>query len=715
MPGRSEISPADAALCARDPALPGLPGVLNAPALAAQAGLGPMRHAYLRYKPGTSCVAGLVPEDGGLGAYAAMTYPAERWAEIRARPKWSSGETPAIFLDEHQCALVPLALERRLRPARLLTSPKHLARCLDAVNLKGCALRILRYKPGRRIVLCAEDPGGLRAVLKFHAGRDAFDHAIAGARHSAALGGPALIGADPDHHAVAVAWIPGQPLDASLSSRDHALAGAMLAVSHHRPPPGQLPMWQAPDPRASCTMIEALLPHLSADLDRLLADLPDLPPVGGGPVHGDFSADQVIIGPTGATLVDWDRAALGPAARDLGSALAALDLDAIRGAATGDAAEALLDGYASVCALPDRAEIAAHRRHALLALVVDGFRGRRRAWDDEAASLLALALGDGLPPPRPARRIASLERALDAAAMQPALAAAMRSAPPEGQITASLTRLKPGRRAMVRYRLADGRVLLGKLSAKGADPHTPRFQERLRKAGLDGATGIGVPAVVAALDDPPIWLQDAVPGQPLGTALEETSDASRQAMHRTGQALAGLHATRPQTERRWTHEDELQVLKRAVADGPYSDLYRRSAALLRGLPKAEEVGLHRDFYFDQVLVAPEAIWLVDLDLYARGDPAIDIGNFLAHLTELALRAGKPATFYAWLEQAFLDGYAGRRALPPAASIDALHTISLARHVAIAQRFPERRPAIPAIANLCRAALPAGPKATQDHQ
>src|SRR5437773_3836244 len=34
---------------------------------------------------------------------------------------------------------------------------------------------------------------------------------------------------------------------------------------------------------------------------------------------------------------------------------------------------------------------------------------------------------------------------------------------------------------------------------------------------------------------------------------------------------------------------------------------------------------------------PIWVWLLDFDLYCQGDPALDIGNFVGHLTEQSLR------------------------------------------------------------------------------
>ncbi len=75
---------ADADLAARDPALPGLPVLLDDAALTgwlAAHGLGPARRRYLRYKPGTNCLLGL-DLAGDSGARSAVL---TTWAPGRSR------------------------------------------------------------------------------------------------------------------------------------------------------------------------------------------------------------------------------------------------------------------------------------------------------------------------------------------------------------------------------------------------------------------------------------------------------------------------------------------------------------------------------------------------------------------------------------------------------------------------------------------------------
>ena len=524
---------------------------------------------------------------------------------------------------------VPLILERRLPNARKLSADKSRAKLLRRLGLPDHTLKILRYKPGRRIVLRAHGPQGSSAVLKLHANRGDFDRAVAGATYAEAMGGPVVIATSSRDLAIATAWTQGHVLSPTSEPRNFALAGAVLARHHVAGDPGHLPAPNTPKLHRLVQAISNLQPHLETRAQDLAERLPELGADDVVAIHGDFSADQVVRQTVGSVILDWDRAARGPAARDLGSALARLDCDEIEGFVTEDSRAALIEGYAAVRPLPKSESIAAHRAHALFALAVEAFRDRRSDWDHQLGAVLDRVeeLSQMSQMPEAPDVLAGLSDALDPERMRAPLGAR--------PVGIALARLKPGRRALVRYAMPDDRVLLGKLRAKGIDHYAPRIQAKLRSSGLDGSDGVGVPPVAGTVDSLALWLQQAVPGRPLGDMLNNPNSNCLSAMQGTGRALARLHLTPAQTERRWTHADELAVLEKAVPEAGYKDILSLAKARLAELPPTLDVGLHRDFYFDQVLIGPDTVWLVDLDLYARGDAAIDLGNFLAHLDELA--------------------------------------------------------------------------------
>ena len=726
------LSPAETALCAREPELPGLPLVLDAEALLDRAGLAGLRPVYLRYKPGTSCVAALVATDGSVTAFAAMTYPPARYREVRGRPKWQTGPEPVTYLDDVCTALVPLRHDRGVRAAQYLMDPARQADYLARLGLSGASLTLLRYKPGRRLVLRADGSAGTSAVLKCYTERD-FVAALAGARHAEDCGGAALLAAEPGQRSIAMTWVKGRPLCPETGRPDLAdfrRTGAELARLHAQRGLAPRRLDRATDVREldeQARSLAWLLPELGTASRRISADLAarlSSLPLATRVLHGDFSADQVIIRDDGPVVIDWDRMAEGDPARDLGTFLARLDVQAIAGLVTPDdaatAGSALLDGYAGAGGLP--ASVVEQHARALFALATEGFRGRRSAWEARAEAILDRieALLSNRPKRNQEHLTPGLSDALDPERMRPALAAAL-GAPEPLDLDVHLVRHKPGRRALVRYDagFSDGTrsTVLGKLRAKGPDRRTPALHAALRSAGLDGRgpNRVGVPAPLGSIETPALWLQPFLAGRTLTEALASTDAGA--GPRRAGTALAELHRTHVATSRTWTMQDELAVLEKALD---------RAAAALPALRVSIEaigaaarertgrlatvanVGIHRDFYPDQVLLGDEVTWLLDLDLYSQGDPAIDLGNFLAHLTELGLRLHHDPDHFAAHGRSFTAGYQSVGGSIDPERVDTLHWVSLARHIHLSLAVPGRAHITRALADLCSTALGSPP-------
>lgn len=357
---------------------------------------------------------------------------------------------------------------------------------------------------------------------------------------------------------------------------------------------------------------------------------------------------------------------------------------------------------------------------SLLAQLPEGFRQRRLDWPQrtqrlvERAEELLHGLSEGRQVDRAAARLVKvassnrnvndsalpLGKALDATLMAHPVRELMGSS--ARLIGTRLMRHKPGRRAVIAYRVLmpgndEPQVLLGKLRARGADTRTPALHASLRAAGLDGRAPlrIGVPASRGIVASPALWLQNQVPGRTLTELLHDPSSTA--AASRCGRALALLHSAGVQATRDWSMQDELDVLGRALeaARKNLAGEARRinaiaasAATRLRALGSTSTTGIHRDFYPDQVLIHRGTVWLLDLDLYARGDPAIDLGNFLAHLDEHGLRHHDDAAILAEQGEAFLTAYAAVRAFDPE-RVAALRLVSLARHIHLSQTIPGR--------------------------
>jgi hypothetical protein len=278
----------------------------------------------------------------------------------------------------------------------------------------------------------------------------------------------------------------------------------------------------------------------------------------------------------------------------------------------------------------------------------------------------------------------------------------------------SVLRHRAGRRALIEYQVivpppaasaepVQMRVL-GKHRRRGPDNRTAGVMRALRERGLadESTLELGAPRVRVAepLGEIPelhLWLQRREAGSPATALLALPGGASLASQ--IGEGLARFHATRLRAKRDHPLAQELAVLReRLAAVGSETESWRerseRIAAacerLAARLPDTARTGIHRDFYSDQVVVDGAALTIVDLDLFANGDPALDAGNFLAHLTEQALREHGNPEALADREHAFREAYLSRAPSAGAPAVRTYEMLSLARLLQVSRRIPERR-------------------------
>ena len=235
-----------------------------------------------------------------------------------------------------------------------------------------------------------------------------------------------------------------------------------------------------------------------------------------------------------------------------------------------------------------------------------------------------------------------------------------------------MVRHRPGRRCVLRCEHRDSRgsvrVLYAKLyrnqrGAATAEIH--RALERIRESSPEFPP---VPRLYAYLDRERLLLTEEIAGVSLaGRGIPADS------YRRAGRALAHLHRARFPLAREHSSAAEAGVLRlaagRLARARPH--LSARVAAVVERLERAilsaapERAILHRDFHPAQVIVG-ETVAFLDLDEVSWGDPALDVGNFLAHLAlprrPAGPRAGPgaPAALESCSAEwdAFLGGYRG---------------------------------------------------------
>lgn len=242
--------------------------------------------------------------------------------------------------------------------------------------------------------------------------------------------------------------------------------------------------------------------------------------------------------------------------------------------------------------------------------------------------------------------------------------------------TATLVAHRPERRAVVRHRGDAGAQVFTKVVRPGRAAPIARTLAQLA-AGNGSGSGdrarLRLPRAVGVDDAHGTVTTTALPGRPLHElwTLPGAAHATTGAMSLTGQTLATLHTQpRPPWTGRHSRDDELTLTRRwlDLAEGhgvlplprvALDRLLRRAAVLIPGpgddQPRAV-VPVHRDLHDKQVLVHESGVGLIDLDLLAAGDPALDVANLLVHVELRTRQALTTPTQARSCRDAFLEAY-----------------------------------------------------------
>ena len=277
-----------------------------------------------------------------------------------------------------------------------------------------------------------------------------------------------------------------------------------------------------------------------------------------------------------------------------------------------------------------------------------------------------------------------------------------------------VTRHKPGRRCVIEYQLvandnSAAMTLIGKIRRKRTGRSAFELSRAFCAHGFHAAAadGISVPDAIAYVKKLGLWLQRKVPGEE-ATALLLTPTGPDIAA-RIAKAAFKIHHSNVPVARVHGIDNELEILESCLdqvvrAQPTWKFRIERlklcAQRLAETLGNRETCGIHRDFYADQIIVDGDRLWLLDFDLYCQGDPALDIGNFIGHVTEQSLRvSGYPKTLFA-VEQAIEDGYVALAGESMRYPIRVYALLTLMRHIYLSTQHESRRHTTEWLLTLC---------------
>jgi thiamine kinase-like enzyme len=279
-----------------------------------------------------------------------------------------------------------------------------------------------------------------------------------------------------------------------------------------------------------------------------------------------------------------------------------------------------------------------------------------------------------------------------------------------------IIRHKPGRRCLIEYQLINEHrqkiTLIGKIRAKGTDINSYQLQKTLWETEFNenSIDRISVPEPVGIIPEWQMWLQRKIEGVTFTKRLTTNQDFLNS---KIAEIAHKLHTTNIPPRRSHSMNDELKILhdkiplvweKNPQWQKRLERILEECNHLGNSLIENQTCGIHRDFYPEQIIVNNQRLYLIDLDLYCQGNPALDIGNFIAHIQEYSLRVFGNARYLQDLETAIIQRFIQLTSEEFRVAIEIYTTLTLVRHIYISSLFLERAVFTESILNLCEQRL-----------
>ena len=410
----------DQSLIKREHLIPGLQFLLNSARLSSLietrcgiSALEDLRLDYLRYKPGTNCIARFqYKADGEWSVGYAKAFGPD--AAVKLQKSLEQPNCPGKIgngrytLEKEQILVCFFPNDSKLGSLSRLAEPSLRAELLSRIfksqdGWEEATFAALNYKPERRFVARFTNAADQSAALKFYSATEfnkvrKFRKRL---RDPEGVSIPTWIGGSKAHQVLAYDWMPGSTLRALFDDRDFAAAdaaGATIARFHNNAQPGLKPVDHeqlASSLGALSRELAILMPEIADPAERLAQEFGQWwveQSESRVPIHGDFYDKQLIVGDRGVSLIDCDNAHLGNPLSDVGCFAAHLERSAINKklqfADVATVSDAFLSGYRDINPGLDTSELNRHIALSLFQLIHNPFRDRVEDWPMQTAALL---------------------------------------------------------------------------------------------------------------------------------------------------------------------------------------------------------------------------------------------------------------------------------------------------------------------------------------
>ncbi|OIQ25858.1 phosphotransferase [uncultured Vibrio sp.] len=604
----------------------------------------------------------------------------------------------------------------------------------NVTSLENTRITPLQYKPERRFVAKLTLPSGEHSLIKLHT-----ENRYHLATHSKQLKVDTkrlltITGRSSKHRILSYRWIEGESLTKQYQQEgfdlEHIRATGRHLARFHLSKKKKLNIRNNDSFTQSLTEladgVNHLLPILTQRVNTLLRSI--ITAINSldsklSRIHGDFYSKQVLSTNQGVQFIDFDDVCVWYPAYDLGLFIAHLERDALADIITHNWAkqitQSLLEGYLQLNPYCEK-EVQLFTTIGLLQLAHHPFRNANPDWPTLIQNIVSRCEDhlqqylDGSSSPSRQSQTASDKfsdyQLLNPNYMTAPLIDMLAPKLVEGEVahleSIQLLRRKEGKRSLLEYMftVSQGDIkselsILGKVRLKGFDKRAWSINTQLYEAGFNEQSRdkIQVPEPIGYIESQCIWFQQKVAGE---TVFNSCCNEEGLALAtKVAEALYKLHSSKINIDKHHTVERELSLLSGYLCKvmethnewkSDIEKLLERCKRLSKVLPESRACVIHRDFYQDQLIVHDDSLYILDLDLCSLGDPAVDIGNFIAHIQEQCLRDFGDLTMADDNLGELTRSYQALSGKPMIASIEIYILLSWARHIFISQRIDNRR-------------------------